>query len=90
MRYRALTEHNIMELWLFSTCNFRCGYCGLVTSGEVLNTNELTPYRDPAYIEQLLRFFRDNRPGGRPWAVMVHTTSFWPQSFGTFTLNMNC
>ena len=71
MRYRALTEHNIMELWLFSTCNFRCGYCGLVTSGEVLNTNELTPYRDPAYIEQLLRFFRDNRPGGRPWAVMV-------------------
>ena len=50
MRYRALTEHNIMELWLFSTCNFRCGYCGLVTSGEVLNTNELTPYRDLSLI----------------------------------------
>lgn len=60
-----------MELWLFSTCNFRCGYCGLVTSGDVLKTEELNPFRDPAYIDSLLRFFRDNRPSGRPWVVML-------------------
>jgi MoaA/NifB/PqqE/SkfB family radical SAM enzyme len=71
MNYQPLTEHNIMELWLFSTCNFRCGYCGLVTSGDVLKTEELSPYRDPKYIETLLRFFRDNRPLGRPWNVML-------------------
>ena len=25
-----------------------------------------------------------------PCAVIVQTRSFWPQSAGTFTLNMNC
>ena len=35
----------------------------MVTSGEVLKTSELTPYRDPAYIDQILRFFRDNSQG---------------------------
>lgn len=71
MRYQPLTEHNIMELWLFDTCNFRCGYCGLVTSGDVLRTEQLIPYRDQAYIDNLLTFFRDQRPGGRPWVVML-------------------
>lgn len=71
MRYQPLTQHNIMELWLFDTCNFRCGYCGLVTSGDVLRTEQLNVYRDEEYIDTLLRFFRDNRPGGRPWVVML-------------------
>jgi len=69
--YRPLTGHNIMELWLFNTCNFRCGYCGLVTDGSVTHTEELAPYRDPAFIETLLRFFRAQRPAGRPWAVVL-------------------
>lgn len=71
MTYRGLTNHNIMSLWLYDTCNFRCGYCGLVTSGDVTRTEQLQPYRDSKFIEQILRFFRDNRPGGRPWAVLV-------------------
>jgi MoaA/NifB/PqqE/SkfB family radical SAM enzyme len=71
MQYQPLTQHNIMEMWLFDTCNFRCGYCGLVTSGDVLRTEQLEPYRDDRYIETLVRFFRDNRPSGRPWAVML-------------------
>src|SRR5438067_7168317 len=71
MEYRPLTNHNIMELWLFDTCNFRCGYCGLVTNGDVTRTEQLDPYRDPAYIDRLLAFFAMHRPGGRPWVVMV-------------------
>jgi MoaA/NifB/PqqE/SkfB family radical SAM enzyme len=62
---------NIMEMWLFDTCNFRCGYCGLVESGAVKETDQLTPFRDEAYIRKLVRFFSDNRPGGRPWMVQL-------------------
>ena len=71
MSYKSLLGHNIMELWLFDTCNFRCGYCGLVTNGDVLRTEQLEPYRDPAYIDRLVRYFRDHRPGGRPWVLMI-------------------
>lgn len=71
MKYEPLTNHNIMELWLFDTCNFRCGYCGLVTSGDVLRTEQLEPYRSTEYIDQLVTFFGTHRPGGRPWVVMV-------------------
>ena len=71
MEYRPLVNHNIMELWLFDTCNFRCGYCGLVTSGDVLRTEQLDPYRDPGYVDLLVTFFKTQRPGARPWAVML-------------------
>jgi MoaA/NifB/PqqE/SkfB family radical SAM enzyme len=71
MKYEPLTSHNIMELWLFDTCNFRCGYCGLVSSGAVTQTEQLDPYRDTAYVDSLIAFFRTHRPQGRPWAVLL-------------------
>ncbi|CAN5431413.1 hypothetical protein BH11PSE11_BH11PSE11_02520 [soil metagenome] len=64
-------DMNIMETWLFDTCNFRCGYCGLVESGAVKQTEQLAPYRDEAYIRKLVKFFADHRPGGRPWMVQL-------------------
>ena len=66
-----LTNHNIMELWLFDFCNFRCGYCSLVENGDVTQHKQLEPYRDLNYIDQILRFFRDNRPSNRPWALAL-------------------
>ncbi len=71
MKYQPINNHNIMELWIFDTCNFRCGYCGLVATGDVTRTAQLDPYRNPEFIESLLQFFRDNRPNGRPWAVLL-------------------
>ena len=70
MKYTPLTGHNLMEMWTFDTCNFRCGYCSLVPSGDVTRTDQLAPFRDIKFIEKLVEFFRDNRPGGRPWAVL--------------------
>jgi MoaA/NifB/PqqE/SkfB family radical SAM enzyme len=71
MEYQPLTDHNIMELWLFDTCNFRCGYCSLVSSGAVTQTEQLDPFRDTAYIDRLVKFFETHRPGGRPWAALL-------------------
>ena len=66
-----LTRHNVMELWLFDFCNFRCGYCGLVENGDVTKHEQLDPYRDLNYVDQLVRFFRENRPSNRPLAVTL-------------------
>lgn len=66
-----MTSPNIMELWLFDTCNFRCGYCSLVESGAVEKTEQLAPFRDIAFIDRLLRFFAENRPAGRPWMIQM-------------------
>lgn len=62
---------NIMSLSLFDTCNFRCGYCGLVESGATSQVDQLAPYRDVAFIERLARFFAAHRLGGRPWLVTL-------------------
>ena len=66
-----LTDRNIMEMWLFDTCNFRCGYCGLVTSGEVTQTDQLNPYRSQNYIETIQAFFQKNRPQQRKWVLLL-------------------
>lgn len=66
-----MDNRNIMSLWLFDTCNFRCGYCSLVETGAVERTDQLTPFRDPDYIAQLVRFFSTNRPGGRAWTILL-------------------
>ena len=66
-----MIDRNIMELWLFDTCNFRCGYCGLVENGAVKNTDQLKPYRDPEYILKIIDFFRKNRPGQRNWTLLL-------------------
>jgi MoaA/NifB/PqqE/SkfB family radical SAM enzyme len=66
-----MNNRNIMSLWLFDTCNFRCGYCSLVESGAVQRTEQLLPFRDPKYISQLTRFFAENRPGGRSWMIQL-------------------
>lgn len=71
MRYKPLTNHNIMEVWAYDACNFRCGYCALVTNGDVTRVEQLAPFRDDAFIDRLVGFFAEHRPKGRPWAVLV-------------------
>jgi MoaA/NifB/PqqE/SkfB family radical SAM enzyme len=71
MKYEPLTDYNIMEFWLFDTCNFRCGYCSLVTTGVAANVHELAKFRDQGFISSLLKFFKSNRPGQRPWSVSM-------------------
>lgn len=71
MKYEPQTNHNIMEFWLFDTCNFRCGYCSLVTTGAVANVQELAKFRDIEFISSLLIFFKSNRPMQQPWVVLM-------------------
>lgn len=54
---------------LFNTCNYRCGYCGFATSGEVQNKNDLSPFRDKAYIDKVVNFFNTNSNDGNKWIL---------------------
>lgn len=70
-RYIPLVEHSIMEMWCFDTCNFNCGYCGLVHERLVQRNEQLDPFRKLEFIDKILCFFRNQRPAGRPWAVLL-------------------
>ena len=60
-----------MELWAFDTCNFRCGYCSLVETGDVTRFEQLKQFRDTGFIDNLVNFFSVHRPAGRPWAILI-------------------
>jgi len=60
-----------MEMWAFDACNFRCGYCSLVTSGAVTRVDQLERYRDEQFIKKMVSFLDRNRPSDRRWAVIV-------------------
>jgi len=66
-----LTESNIMEFWALKACNFKCGYCGLVETGEINDNSHILFYKDKQNREKIARFFTNNKPCGRNWAVML-------------------
>lgn|SRR3990167_270441 len=68
---RDVSNDNIMEMWLFNTCNFRCGYCGLVADGSVLDNSQLERFRTKEGIDHILRFFEKNRPNGKKWCLIL-------------------
>ncbi len=68
---RDVSHDNIMEVWLFNTCNFRCGYCGLVADGSVLDNSQLDQFRTKEGIDKIIQFFEKNRPGGKNWCIIL-------------------
>lgn len=84
-----ISNHNIMEVWLFDTCNFNCGYCGLVASGAVKDKSQLEPFKSKEHIDRIVSFFEKNRPGGRNWALtLTGGEPFMMPNFGYFAKRM--
>jgi organic radical activating enzyme len=59
------------EVYLFDTCTLKCGYCHLAETGKVLKSADLEPYRDPAYIERVTRFFNKRTSESEKWNLML-------------------
>lgn len=68
---RDVSHDNIMEMWLFNTCNFRCGYCGLVADGSVLDNSQLDRFKTKDGVDQIIQFFEKNRPNGKNWCIIL-------------------
>ncbi len=65
MRYRTA------EVFLFDTCTHKCGYCHFAESGKVLDNSQTKPYRDPAFIEQIVHFFRKRTRPSERWLLTL-------------------
>jgi organic radical activating enzyme len=63
--------YRLAEIYLFDTCTHKCGYCWLAESGQVLDMDQLKPFRDPAFIERFTRFFLDRTSAGSRWLIQV-------------------
>nr|WP_287410401.1 radical SAM protein [Pseudodesulfovibrio sp.] len=49
--------YKIAEMMLFSTCNYRCGYCNFVLGGDTKKKDDLYQYKDRKYIDSIVSFF---------------------------------
>lgn len=61
----------VVELYLFDTCTHRCGYCWLAEQGLVLDSAQLKPFRDIAYIDRLAAFFNSRTIDSSPWLITM-------------------
>lgn len=59
----------IAEIYLFDTCTHRCGYCWLAESGQVLDAEQLKPFRDPAFIHKVAEFFNSRTTADVRWEL---------------------
>ncbi len=62
--------NRVMEVWLFDTCNFRCGYCSLVETGQVFDKSQLQRYKDPAFLDRIVGFFDRHSDSQNKWLVI--------------------
>lgn len=65
MRYR------VAEGYLFDTCSMKCGYCWLAESGRVLDSSQLTPFRDKSHIDRLAEFFNSRTTADLRWLIQL-------------------
>lgn len=63
------TEYRYMELWLFDTCNFLCGYCLNAETGAVLDSTQLNFYKSRENLDRLISFFNIHSGEGKKWLV---------------------
>ena len=61
---------NSAMIFLFDTCPSRCGYCGHATSGKVMDSTQLNPYRDRSFIDKLLFFFESRTTSENKWLLI--------------------
>ncbi len=51
----------VVEMFLFDTCTHKCAYCHFAETGKVLDASQVKPYRDPAFIDQVVEFFNSRQ-----------------------------
>lgn len=72
--YMPATGGSVMyrdiEVMLFNTCNYNCAYCGFVTNGTVDDIADLAPFKDKAYIDAVLDFFKKYSSPSEKWNVL--------------------
>jgi organic radical activating enzyme len=61
----------VAEVYMFDTCTHKCGYCWLAESGQVLDAEQLAPYRSPDFIDQVARFFTSRTSEAELWLVQL-------------------
>src|SRR5438874_5538036 len=67
----TMTTYRIVETYLFDTCTLKCGYCWLAENGKVLDASQLTPFRDPKYIDQITGFFNKRTTSTSKWHLQL-------------------
>jgi len=63
--------YRIAEVFMFSTCTHKCGYCWYAESGEVLDFAQLEPFRDPSFIDKVTSFFVSRTAPGAKWLLQL-------------------
>lgn len=66
----AAIDYLDIEVMLFTTCNYNCAYCSFVTTGAVNLTADMAPFKDKAYIDQVLSFFERHSTPTRKWNLL--------------------
>ena len=59
------------EVYMFDTCTLKCGYCWLAESGQVLDSLQLTRFRDLAFIHKITAFFNSRTTENELWLLQL-------------------
>lgn len=62
-------QYRVAEVMAFTSCNYRCGYCGYATGGGIFNVHDMAPYKDKAYIDRIFEFFHGHSDAGHKWIL---------------------
>jgi organic radical activating enzyme len=64
-------QYKVAEVFLFDTCTHKCAYCHYAESGKVLDSSQIKPYRDPAFIDLIVGFFSKRTSDEQKWLVTL-------------------
>ena len=56
---------------MFDTCTLKCGYCWLAESGQVLDSSQLTRFRDLAFVGSIVDFFNSRTTESERWLLQL-------------------
>lgn len=70
MSQDAAIDYLDIEVMLFTTCNYNCAYCSFVTNGTVNLTADMAPFKDKAYIDQVVSFFKRHSTPTQKWNLL--------------------
>ncbi len=60
-----------VEMFLFDTCTHKCAYCHYAESGKVLDSSQMKPYRDPAFIDRIVFFLNVRSDDNNKWLITL-------------------
>jgi organic radical activating enzyme len=70
-RMSAAIRYRTAETYLFDTCSMKCGYCWLAETGRVLDSPQLTPFRDIQFIDKITNFFNSRTTANFGWILQL-------------------